>query len=138
MSETSSSAQERARTRARRRRANSDAGPRTITHKVKVNAAEEAVLVGRAHAAGGVTIPRLLLEAALSDATGETATDRQDRLAWMFRVRQLLAATSNNINQIARATNAGEPIGAELAHTLAKVNGLCDELDEALRAEYAR
>ena len=92
---------------------------------------EEALLLQRAESRK-VTIPRLLVEAALADGSGETATDRHDMLVELFRLRRYLAAVSNNVNQIARATNSGAPIGDELTHTLRAVRDTCLSIDAAL------
>jgi hypothetical protein len=77
---------------------------------------EEAMLLQRA-AAAKVTVPRLLVESALAEH-GETATDRTQLLTEWLHARRLLAAVSNDLNQIARATNATGEIQAELADTL--------------------
>lgn len=113
----------------RKRRANTPGG-RQHQHKVKVTPEEEGLLL-RLAAEQNVTIPRLLVEAALSNR-GETPTDRRDLLAGLFHARRLLASISNNVNQIARATNAGEPINTELVHTLRAVNDQCKRIDELI------
>jgi hypothetical protein len=115
---------------SRRRRANVKGG-RRHTHEVGVSPEEEALLLQRAEARK-VTIPRLLVEAALADGTGETATERHDMLVELFRIRRYLAAVSNNVNQIARATNSGAAVGDELTHTLRAVNDTCASIDAAL------
>ena len=115
---------------SRRRRANVKGG-RRHTHEVGVTPEEEALLLQRAEARK-VTIPRLLVEAALVDGAGETATERHDMLVELFRIRRYLAAVSNNVNQIARATNSGAPIGDELTHTLRAVRDTCASIDTAL------
>jgi hypothetical protein len=97
-------------------------------HEVSVTTEEEAKLIVRAEARG-VTIPRLLVESALADEGTVTATDRHDELTELFRVRRLLAAVSNNVNQIARAVNSGESVTGELTHTLAVVRSSCDRID---------
>src|SRR5213079_508513 len=76
------------RSTARRRRSNAADGPRRIAHLVKVTAIEEAQLVVRAEQQR-VTVPRLLVEAALSDRT-ETPTVRRDAMAELFAVRRAL------------------------------------------------
>jgi phage-related minor tail protein len=126
MSETKVSPRER----NRRRRANV-LGGRQHRHEVGVSPEEEALLLQRA-LSRGVTVPRLLVEAALATDTGQTATDRHDALVELFRIRRYLAAVSNNVNQIARATNAGSSAGAELAHTLKAVRETCESIDAAL------
>lgn len=97
----------------RRRRANV-AGGRQHSHRVLVTPEEEARLVRLAESAR-VTVPRLLIEAALAVGAGggETPTQRRDAMAELFAVRRLLAAVSNNVNQIARHANAGEQFPAD-------------------------
>jgi hypothetical protein len=121
-----------ARQLSRRRRANAPGG-RHHKHEVKVTPEEEALLLQLA-AAQGITIPRLLVEAALARDRGETLTERRDTLTELFRVRRLLAAVSNNVNQIARAVNSGETVGDELTHTLRAVRATSSDLDGVLRA----
>lgn len=114
---------------ARRRRANV-AGGRRHSHRVLVTPEEEARLAQLAEAAR-VTVPRLLVESALS-ARGETPTQRRDMLAELFAVRRLLAAVSNNVNQIARHANAGEEFPADAAGVLVGVRRVVDRIDEAI------
>lgn len=120
----------RARARQRQRRANVPGG-RQHYHRVGVTPEEEALLLQRATAAR-VTIPRLLVESALAEQ-GETATDRASQLTELFHVRRLLAAVSNNLNQIARATNATGEIQAELDETLRAVQTVSARVGAALR-----
>lgn len=116
----------------RRRRANVQGG-RVGDHRVKVSAEEEAALVKRASELG-VTVPRLLVESALAENDGKTAVERRDELAELFHMRKLLASVSNNVNQIARAANAGQGIDAGLTHALATVERICGSLDEYINA----
>ncbi|ONI65290.1 hypothetical protein ALI44B_00930 [Leifsonia sp. ALI-44-B] len=113
----------------RKRRANAPGGRRHF-HQVKVTAEEEGQLLLLA-AERKVTVPRLLVESALADQ-GETSTDRRELLAGLFHARRLLSSIANNVNQIARASNAGEPVGGELAHTLSAVNLQCQRIDNLL------
>lgn len=99
----------------RRRRANAPGG-RRHSHEVKVTAEEEAMLLQRA-LAERVTIPRLLVEAALAPQ-GETPTQRRELLAQLFTVNRLLGTIANNVNQIAKATNATGEWQTETAATL--------------------
>ena len=115
----------------RKRRANTPGG-RQHSHKVRVTPEEEGLLL-RLAAEQNVTVPRLLVEAALANH-GETSTDRRELLASLFHVRRLLASISNNVNQIARATNAGEGAGPELTHTLAAVNVQCQRIDDLIES----
>ena len=76
----------------------------------------------------GVSVPRLLVESALSG--GETSTDRRAMIAELFEVRGLLAPVANNGNQLAKVANtSGEVGGGErLARTLGEVDELVVEL----------
>lgn len=121
----------RARDRQRQRRANVPGGRRHY-HRVGVTPEEEALLLQRA-AVARVTIPRLLVESALADQ-GETATDRATHLTELFHARRLLAAVSNNLNQIARATNATGEVQAELMESLRAVQTVSERVGSALRA----
>jgi hypothetical protein len=115
--------------RERRRRENVDGG-RAHFHKVGVSVQEEALLLQRALDAN-VTIPRLLVEAALAEH-GETSTDRRRLQAELFATRRLLASLANNINQIARAANSGEKPGDELTHALRAVKDVSAKIDALL------
>ncbi|MDA8440161.1 MAG: MobC family plasmid mobilization relaxosome protein [Propionibacterium sp.] len=115
---------------SRRRRANAP-GARRHAHQVKVTPEEEAQLLLRA-AQQGVTVPRFLVESALAAAPGETTTERREVIALLFRQYRLLAAVSNNVNQIAKATNATGEVHVELVSTLAAVRGLAERIDSAV------
>ncbi|GIG28064.1 plasmid mobilization protein [Cellulomonas marina] len=115
----------------RRRRANAPGG-RAHKHEVKVTAEEEAQLLALA-AAQGVTIPRLLVEAALAGPARETSTERRNAFVNLFAIRRLLAAVSNNVNQMAKATNATGQVQAEMTATLAAVRRSAMRLDETMR-----
>ena len=114
---------------ARKRRANV-AGGRQHRHEVKVSPEEEGALLLRAKAQR-VTIPRLLVESALS-AAGETPTERRQAMVELFGLHRLLAAISNNVNQIAKATNATGELQPETVTTLAKVREVAERIDEAI------
>lgn len=113
----------------RRRRANVPGG-RRHSHEVKVTPEEEALLLQRAEAQR-VTIPRLLVEAALAPQ-GETPTQRRELLAEMFAVNRLLGNLANNVNQIAKATNATGEWQAETAATLSAVRRTSVRIDAAI------
>jgi hypothetical protein len=117
---------------ARRRRANA-VGGRQHHHKVMVTPEEEGTLA-RLALAQRVTIPRLLVESALSAQTSETPTERRNALAELFAVHRLLAAISNNVNQIARATNATGEVGEDLAATLRAVRRTAERIDVTVDA----
>lgn len=103
-------------------------------HKVRVSPEEEGLLL-RLALAQNVSVPRLLVESAIaSERGGETATERRDTLASLFGIHRLLGAVSNNVNQIAKATNATGEIQDELAATLAAVRRTADRIDGAIDA----
>lgn len=80
-----------------------------MAHQVKVTEAEEAVLVRLAEAAG-VSVPRLLVEAATAaefGAGGVTATERRAAVVELMTVSRVLAGVAGNLNQLARSVNAG-------------------------------
>lgn len=114
---------------ARRRRANVEGG-RQHEHKVRVSPEEEGMLVRLAEAQH-VTVPRLLVESALSSGT-ETPTERRQAMTELFALHRLLAAVSNNVNQIARATNATGQAQAETSVTLVKVREVAERIDAAI------
>lgn len=113
----------------RRRRANVPGG-RRHSHEVKVTPEEEALLLQRAEAQR-VTVARLLVESALAPQ-GETPTQRRELLAEMFAVNRLLGNLANNVNQIAKATNATGEWQAETAATLAAVRRTSARIDDAI------
>jgi hypothetical protein len=115
---------------SRRRRENVEGG-RQHVHKVKVSPEEEGKLA-RLAGAQHVTIPRLLVESALASESSETPTQRRQAMAELFALHRLLAAVSNNVNQIARATNATGEVQPETAVTLAKVREVAVRIDEAI------
>jgi len=122
---------------ARRRQAN-EVGGRSHSHRVKVTAEEAAALAQRAEERG-VSVPRLMVEAALADpARSATAAERQEAMVELFAVRRLLAAVSNNVNQLARQANSTGQVPAEAAATIAaarrlagRIDGAIDELSDA-------
>jgi len=115
---------------ARRRRANV-AGGRQHRHEVKVTPEEEAILLQLAEAQR-VTVPRLLVEAALSAPTGESPSERRNAIAELFAVHRLLAAISNNVNQMARVTNATGKVHTEMVETLRAVRRTAERIDGAI------
>lgn len=114
----------------RRRRANVEGG-RRAEHRVKVSAEEEGALLRLANERG-ITVPRLLVEAALSGERSETHTERQNLIAMFFQLHRLLANVANNVNQIARATNATRESQPETFETLDDVRRVAMRLDELI------
>ena len=113
----------------RRRRANAPGG-RRHQHKVLVTPEEEAQLL-QLSAAQGVSIPRLLVESALAGGA-ETAAGRRNVIEELFAVHRLLATIANNVNQIARATNATLETQPETFATLAAVRRVAERIDDAV------
>lgn len=131
MSETTTeTAKPRARSLARRRRENVRGG-RPHRHTVLVTPEEEGLLV-RLSEQHGVTVPRLLIEAATAEPAGETATERRELLTELFGVHRALGAVGNNLNQLTRAANKTGELGAELEHTLAAVRRQLTRLDATI------
>ncbi len=122
------SAEQSERPRGRTRRAREPVA-RHVIQKVKLTPAERDQLRARATELG-VSVPRLLVESALSEV--ETATDRRRWLAELFETRRLLATVANNVNQQARLANTtGEVAAADrLERTLHEVDELLAKLRE--------
>jgi hypothetical protein len=122
----SATAEDRPRGRARRER---QAQPRSVEQKVRLSLEERGQLRERA-AELGVSVPRLLVESALSGA--ETATGRRVMIAELFEVRRLLATVANNVNQLAKVANTSGEVG--VGERLQRTLGDVDELMVELRA----
>lgn len=114
------------------RRANV-AGGRQHFHKVGVSPEEEGVLLRMAKAQK-VSVPRLLVESAMAVDQGaeETPTERRQAIAELFALHRLLATISNNVNQIARATNASGEVQEDMALTLDLVRRTAGRIDTAV------
>jgi len=111
---------------SRRRRV---VGGRQHRHVVRVTPEEEARLLAKA-LAHHISVPKLLVESALAPSTGETLTERHAAITELFAVHRLLAAVSNNLNQIARATNVTGEVHDELRATIAAVRKTSFRLDD--------
>jgi Bacterial mobilisation protein (MobC) len=106
--------------RTRRER---QAQPREAEQKVRLSVEEKRRLRERAGELG-VSVPRLMVEAALSGV--ETPAQRRAWIAELFELRRLLATVANNVNQLAKVANtSGElPAGDRLPATLCEVDEL--------------
>jgi len=102
---------------------------REMIQKVKLTNEERDRLRARA-AELGMSVPRLLVESALSGV--ETPTVRRRTVAELFEIRRLLATVANNVNQLARSANISGQVASErrLEHTLAEVDELIAQLRE--------
>ncbi len=114
----------------RRRRQANVLGGRKRRHEVLVTEAEAEEL-RRLADAQQVSVPRLLIESALS-ATGETSTRRRAAMSELFAIRRVLAGVANNVNQIARVANIEERVSGELAATLGELDARMQMLDETI------
>ncbi len=114
----------------RLRRSPNVAGGRTIRHEVWVSSDEERRLLARSEALG-ITVPRLLLESALAGSK-EASTERRDAMVELFAVRRLLAAVSNNVNQIARHANSGDEFPRDAAGALLAVRRVVARIDVSI------
>ncbi|MFC8411752.1 plasmid mobilization relaxosome protein MobC [Arthrobacter sp. NPDC057259] len=110
----------------RRRRENSPAGTKK-RRDLWVTAEEEAALVARA-ARDKVTVPNLLISSALSDAQ-ETTVERRAAIAELMSLHNLLARSSNNINQLARQANATSEFPAEAREALKHIRSVAMRID---------
>lgn len=119
----------RGRLLGRRRLANVKGG-RQHEHKVRVSPEEEGRLVQLAEAQRA-SIPRLLVESALVTAA-ETPSQRRNAMEELFALHRLLATILNNVNQIARATNATGEVRDEMVVTLRKVRQVAERIDDAI------
>ncbi|MGO2748303.1 plasmid mobilization relaxosome protein MobC [Microbacterium sp.] len=93
------------------------------------------MLLRRANAKG-ITVVRLLVESALAEDGGEIASDRRALMVDLFAAHRTLASLGNNVNQIAKATNAEGGVPGELVeplrHTLDAVRAAAAVLTDAI------
>src|SRR3954470_17873313 len=111
---------------ARRRRANI-AGGRQHSHRVLVTPEEEAQLVQRAERQR-ISVPRLLIEAALAEA-GETPTQRRHAMVALFGLRRSLAGLAINVNQLAKQGNVTGRFPTEAEQALPEIRRAVDRVD---------
>ena len=104
---------------------------RPFKHEVKVTAEQETRLLELA-AEQRVSVSRLLVESALTPAPGETVTERRNAMAELFALHRLLAAVSNNVNQLAKVANATGEIPPEVHETLHAVRRIAERIDSTI------
>jgi uncharacterized protein (DUF1778 family) len=98
-------------------------------HELKVRLTDEQrARVSRRASAAGVSISRLLVEAALS-GSARTATERRAIVIELLSVRRLVAALGNNVNQLAKVANATGQIPEELPAVLEAVERALDRIE---------
>lgn len=106
-------------------------GGRQHRHVVKVTPEEEGQLYSLA-LQYKVSVPKLLVDSALAGGAADAATNasvRHEVISQMFATHRLLATIANNVNQIAKATNATGETQAEMVATLRKVREVADRID---------
>ena len=114
---------------SRRRRKNAPAGSKK-RREVWVTAEEEAALLARAEREK-VTVPNLLVSSALSEST-DSPTERRAIMAELMQLHNLLARSSNNINQLARHANATGEIPAQAGEALKHLRSVAMRIDDAI------
>jgi hypothetical protein len=114
---------------SRRRRENAPAGSKK-RRDVWVTVQEEAALVARAEREK-VTVPNLLVSAALSEQT-DSPTERRAIAAELMSLHNLLARSSNNINQLARQANGTGEFPAEAREALKFIRSVAMRIDDAI------
>lgn len=108
-------------------------GGRPYKHTVRLSDQEQLQIEARAIVAG-VSIPRLLKEAALA-GDERTASERRAIGSELAAVRRFLAALSNNVNQLAMVANSTGEVPPQLVPTMhavaratARLNAVMGEL----------
>ncbi|GAA5201815.1 hypothetical protein GCM10023346_47100 [Arthrobacter gyeryongensis] len=114
---------------SRRRRENTPAGTKK-RRDVWVTVEEEAALVARAEREK-VTVPNLLISSALSEHS-DSPTERRAVAAELMSLHNLLARSSNNINQLARQANATGEFPAQAREALKHIRSVAMRIDDAI------
>ncbi|MGO9973434.1 MAG: plasmid mobilization protein [Solirubrobacteraceae bacterium] len=113
----------------RRRRPKLTDGQRRVQMQVRLSESEREQLRTIA-AQQGVSVPRLLVEAALG--AGESPAGRRAVMGQLFELRRLLATVANNVNQLARLANISGEVPARSDGALRDVRDLMVRIDVAL------
>ncbi|MGF1661012.1 MAG: hypothetical protein ACFCVG_00825 [Kineosporiaceae bacterium] len=107
---------------------------------MRVTGEEESALVALAHEQR-VTVPRLLVEAALA-GRGETATQRAQMLAELFRVRRALSQVTVELASSGQVERRPGSVGGSVTEPLwsvqDEIRSALARLDEALNLLGAR
>jgi hypothetical protein len=99
-------------------------------HEVKVSPEEEAQLLALAEK-HRVTIPRLLIEAALNEDS-ENPSERRDQFMQLSNLQRLIGSVANNINQIARHANSTGEVPPDAAPAIAHAKSVIIRIDRQL------
>lgn len=105
-------------------------GGRHVVRKVRVTAEQNAGLEQLA-AAQGVSVPRLLVEAALA-GDGWTPTQRRALVRELLAARRDLVGLATNVNQLARWANTVERFPREAADRLALIDRAVARIEQAV------
>ena len=116
----------------RRRRANASAGVRA--HRVVIRHSDQEMATVRAMAAVQGMSPQRLYVRALTTGDVEAAARLQRIRDELSATRRLLAAVSNNVNQIAVAANVTGTVADELEVTLRAVRRVTERVEGVVRA----
>lgn len=106
-------------------------GGRHHRHVVRVTPEEEGRLLALA-LQYRVSVPKLLVDSALAGGSATAAANasvRHEVIAQMFATHRLLAGIANNVNQMAKATNATGEVQEAMVVTLSKVREVADRID---------
>ena len=114
----------------RRRRENASEQARDVVQKIYLTAAEREEIRERAQVAG-VSVPRLLVEAAFSDH-GETVTERRQSAVGLFVLHRELSGAAVNMNQVAKKANTVHEVPSEFGATMAQLRVVADKLEAAV------
>jgi hypothetical protein len=114
---------------SRRRRENTPAGSKK-RRDIWVTVEEEAALVARAEREK-VTVPNLLISSALSEHS-DSPTERRAIAVELMSLHNLLARSSNNINQLARQANATSEFPAEAREALKHLRAVAMRIDRTI------
>ncbi|MBS0592045.1 MAG: plasmid mobilization relaxosome protein MobC [Proteobacteria bacterium] len=114
-----------------RKRRENVTGGRQHSHRVKVTPEEEAELVRRAELER-VSVPRLMVEAALADERGETSSQRRSKMVMLFQLRRSVAGLARNVNQIAAYANATDEFPMQAYELMPQLRSTCVRIDAAI------
>ena len=78
-----------------------------------------------------MTVPNLLVSAALSEKS-DSPTERRAIMAELMALHNLLARSSNNINQLARQANATSEFPAEATEALKFIRSVAMRIDDTI------
>jgi hypothetical protein len=113
-------------TRVGRRRENV-AGGRQHSHRVLVSAEEEAILV-RLAAEKRITVPRLLMESALSPDR-ETPTQREDAIVELLELRGLLGEIAVGVRELVSQGAGGDIVSDAATEFIRRASDVAERLD---------